>query len=760
MQSISLEPILSPLWLLAIAIGLLAMVLLGPSFSGVSPRKRFSLSMVRTLSIFVVLTLLVRPGCVTRVEKQQTAVLLLMMDFSRSMELAHKPGGMSRWEKMRQMVAQSANKLEALRDQNIVVRLLGYDNQVNALDVASMAEALTAQQPSGAETDIGSSLDEGIKSVRGQRLMGVILAGDGVQNVLDPRVELARSVERLVDVQVPLYTVPFGPVADTGQFADISIENMPDNFTGFVKNQQNIRVTFRARGFTNQNIPVQLVVTDQSGEETIVETKSISVERENQTGQIDLRYTPTEPGNYRLSVRVPPQPREVSSRNNELSAFMTVYDGGLRVLYLHGDFSPEAKFIRWALGSSGDIELISRPILSRNRGNWPLNLESTFSDEKYDVFILGNVDSRALYRRGVNEGNMRALVRAVENGRGLIMLGGYQSFGPGMYHQTPLRDLLPIQMDVAERQDPDGPIETRLHLDRPMSLMPTGPHYLLRLNADDEVDAVWRNLPKLPGANKFRGVKGTAQVLLESEFGQPILVGHNVGGRVLAFAGDATWQWYLAGFREAHKRFWRQVVLWLAFRDGLTNDNVWINLPQRRFEPGGLVEFSVGAKTAAGDTIDDAQFQAELTSVDGNKTPIAMTRSEGKSWAQIPRELVKEPGLYTITVAANRDGESIGQSSAQFMVFDRDREKANPAGDPAQLARMAQATREFGGRMIRPEEFGTLIDDISNNPPDLKIVVPKKWRLGDTLFDGLIVLFVFVGLLTTEWFLRKKWGLV
>ena len=94
------------------------------------------------------------------------------------------------------------------------------------------------------------------------------------------------------------------------------------------------------------------------------------------------------------------------------------------------------------------------------------------------------------------------------------------------------------------------------------------------------------------------------------------------------------------------------------------------------------------------------------------------------------------------------------------MVYDRDKEKSNPAGDADQLARMSSRTKAWGGRLMRPQEFGALLDSILANPPDMKISVPRKWQLGDSLVDGLVFLFTFVGSLTAEWLLRKRWGLV
>jgi hypothetical protein len=126
----------------------------------------------------------------------------------------------------------------------------------------------------------------------------------------------------------------------------------------------------------------------------------------------------------------------------------------------------------------------------------------------------------------------------------------------------------------------------------------------------------------------------------------------------------------------------------------------------------------------------------------------------------LPREAIARAGIYSLRVEGKKGGETLGQSEVEFVVFDQDREKATPAADPQLLARMADQTKEFGGKALVPEELGALLDQLLANPPDMKTVVPKRWQLGSTSLDGSIFLLLFAGLMTTEWALRKKWGLV
>ena len=97
--------------------------------------------------------------------------------------------------------------------------------------------------------------------------------------------------------------------------------------------------------------------------------------------------------------------------------------------------------------------------------------------------------------------------------------------------------------------------------------------------------------------------------------------------------------------------------------------------------------------------------------------------------------------------------------------MDRDREKSNPAANPDQIIRLANETKEFGGRALLDSErlsesLGELLDELIANPPTTKIEVPVTWRLGQTFNDATTFLCLFVGMLVIEWWLRKKWGMV
>ncbi len=755
----TLQPILHPWVLLGIAVVLVGALLIRPAFQTATARRVFWLRLMRFGMIGFLMLAMLRPGCVKTVEKQQAAVLVMLCDISRSMQLAHRSETESRYEALSKMLAENWDNLKALNDRQILIKPFAFDSELQTLDFADGKIALP-QTANGGSSDIGSPLSVALLDNRSQRLAGAFVLSDGVQNVANPPIPIQQTIRDLIQSQTPLYTVPYGQEGNAGQFADVAIENMADQFSVFVKNKLTISATMRVRGYVNKNIPVKLIMESQNGIQKTVDTKSVLIEKDDQIVQVEMSVSPEEAGQFKLILQADEQPKEMVTRNNQLPAFLTVYDGGLRVLLITGNIGPEYRFLKNSLGASQDIEMDQMIIDPRNRGSWPLDLTNEFDADKYDAFIFNDVDSRVMHEKGRHEASLKKLAAAIESGKGFLMIGGNHSFGPGLYHSTPLASYLPIKMKWFEKQEFDTPRKDSFHIGGPLSIRPNTPHFLTNLSTASNEAAFWKQLPPMLGANRLNEPSDSARVLLESTSGDPLLVIDTFGGRIAALALDSTWLWYTHDFQDVHKRFWRQMILWLAGRDGLGDGNVRLNLPQRRFLQGGEVEFTATARSAAGDSIPDAFFNVTLKSPSGKEEKVTLIKRDGSTVGKIPSKKLVESGSYKLSAVASFGGKQIGDTTADFIVFDQDREKSNPLADPSGLARMANQTQKFGGKLVMPEDFGNVLDDILQRPMDLKIEVPQKWKLGDTFLDSILFLSMMVALLTTEWFMRKKWGMV
>ena len=318
---------------------------------------------------------------------------------------------------------------------------------------------------------------------------------------------------------------------------------------------------------------------------------------------------------------------------------------------------------------------------------------------------------------------------------------------------------MPIEIDRLEGADFAETELDLFFLPGPLPMVPTGPHPITRLTGAADNEAVWHRLPPLAWANKFAGVKESpgVRVLLETPQQQPLLVSGEYGdGRTLAFAGESTFLWPMHDFGKEHNRFWRQIILWLVGRDDLNRDDVWIKLDQRRFNPGSRVNIEAGAKTAAGDPLAEARLETSLVHPDGRREPLMLSPDD-----EVFRGKVQpvEPGQYAIETTAYEGARLVGSAKAEFLVFDRDVELSTPAADPDLMASLSAWTKQEGGRTVNPEELPKLLGEMADRPPEYE-ERQTRWKLGATGGDAWFALLALTGILSVEWYLRKRWGLV
>lgn len=733
---------------------LVALLMIRPQFQGLSPKRHWALTGIRFAVILLIALTLLRPTWVRTIKETQSALLVVMFDSSRSMTVPDASEGVPRWDAQLQALDALEGELSSLGD-DIDLAIYQFDEGARPVEFAE-GQIQVPGSPEGRYTDIGSSLAQVMQQNIGKRLAGVILLSDGAQRVYSPEVEMQQAARDLARLEAPLHTVTFGRSIDPSQARDVAVETLADHYTVFVKNELSVKSAIQVQGMANRPVPVQLVREDGQGQSTIVETKNITTTRPEETLDVEFKYAPQEPGQYKLSVVVPDQEGELVTKNNTLSAYLSVLEGGLRILYLEGRTvdRPEQKFLRQVVATSADMELDFRWIDHRRRDAWPVDLTAQLTEQVYDVYIIGDLDSQAL-----SQETLQALATEVENGKGLLMLGGFHSFGAGGYQQTVLRDVLPVEMSRLDRQDFGDPIRADIHLAGPLTMSVAQSHFLSALGVDEEGAPALNVLPPLAGANKVVGAKPRAMTVFETEAQQPLLVAGEYGlGRTLAFTADSTWQWIFAGKGNIHKRFWRQAILWLAKKDGLETRDVWVQLGQRRYVPGAPIQFTAGANSQSGEPLPGVTFETRLVAPDGTRTLIRTLPGEDVIEGSL--EAGQETGDYTIEVVARQGNTEVGTGRGRFFVFDQDLELSDPSARPSQLAALSAITGSVGGRTWTPEELPQLLREIKNRPPETEVEVQTKWTWPETTRDSWINLLLIVGLLGWEWYLRKRWSMV
>lgn len=178
----------------------------------------------------------------------------------------------------------------------------------------------------------------------------------------------------------------------------------------------------------------------------------------------------------------------------------------------------------------------------------------------YDLVVISDVGAnsflltRSVFNRSESEPNKLARLRAyVDNGGGLLMVGGYLSFSgvdaKAGYAQSPLGDILPVEaLQIDDRAEhPEGAAVSVLSAD----------HAAL-----GGVGTEW---PALLGYNRTRPTAG-GEILAEVN-DDPLVAVRTVGaGRTSAFTSDMSPHWAPPPFMEwaGYAPLWRALATWTA----------------------------------------------------------------------------------------------------------------------------------------------------------------------------------------------------
>jgi hypothetical protein len=754
--SVAFDPVGS--WAtLAIVTAALAAVLfaVGPDRSRVSPGRRLVLVLVRLAAFVALVACMTRPTIVATKKARQPGTVLVVVDDSESMTVADGLNGQTRWEELVAALAVARPAARALgAETSLDVALWRFGREAQAVPpVGDDPFPLAAWKPGpgAGETAIGAALDDCVRATAGKSIAGVIVMSDGAQHAYPPRDQPPQGVaRRLGDAGVPLWSVTFGQQRGAGQGRDAAVSNLAVSETVYLDNSVEVAGRVRLEGLADRDVVVKLLVEGAAGRMEEAARATVRGGRDSAEEPVRLAWTPRALGERKVALVIEPQEGETVTTNNELSTFVDVVDGGLRVLYLEGALRVEQRFLRRVLAASPDMQVDFQWIDSTRRDRWPIDLGRVL-DTDYDVFLIGDLDAAALRPQDLEK--MLGRVRA---GAGIGLLGGFHAFEAGGWASSALAPLVPFVADRLARQPFDEPVRPSLHIEGPLQLVPDarfGGVSILRLGqTDDETRAAWQLMPALEGANDLGRLVPEAKRLANTADGRPLLVAREYGtGRVAAFAADSTWRWAMQGAGERHRRFWRQFVLWLARQDGTESDSLWVRLGQRRIAPGMTIGCDAGVTKPDGTAAAEVELDAIAVSPGGQPRPVRLPR-RGAAFSGALSGFT-EPGDWKLVVKATQPGREPLERSTRFTVVRQDLELANPRANPLLMRQLAESTP---GGTRAPEELADIFDEIRNQPAAFETI--EQWSASP--WDTWPALMLLVGLLILEWILRKRFGLV
>ena len=423
--------------LIAVAVGALGLVLAwayGRARGKSTPRDRIVLTGVRVAILGLAGFALLRPTLLVSTAVPQKNAVAILIDDSRSMNIADVDG---------QTRAQVAQRLLGTRDSSLA-RALGERFQLRYYRFSSAAEPVpdgSAMTFTGGRTHLSAALDRARQDLSTVPLAGLVVITDGADNSASA---LAEPLLALKARNLPVYTIGVG----SSRFdRDIEITRVEIPHTALRGTAVVANVVVAQRGFAGRK--VKLLAEDAG---RIVASQEVTLSGDGEESPVRMRVVTSETGPRQLRFRIARENGELIADNNARDALVTVTDRAEKILYVEGEPRFELKFMRRAVSEDENLRLVALQRTADNKflrlgvedslelvAGFPKTREELFT---YRAVILGSVEAAFFTLE-----QLRMLADFVgERGGGLLMLGGRHAFAEGGYAETPLADVMPVEV--------------------------------------------------------------------------------------------------------------------------------------------------------------------------------------------------------------------------------------------------------------------------------------------------------------------------
>ena len=700
---------------------------------------------LQALLAAILLVLLWQPAVTIAELKPQQNIIAVLVDDSRSMAIPDE--GATR--QAQAVKALQGGLLKSLQ-RSFQTRLYRVDATPSRID---SLEQLQANAPS---TRLGDSLRQFSAETSDLPIGAVVLFTDGDDNTggID-----ADAIAALRARHIPVHTVGLGRERSE---RDIEIEDAEVAPRAMADSRLAAKITLQQRGFGGATI--NLMVRDVGANQVkTLAARAVTLAANGNQQTETLMFNIGGAGAHTLQITAVPATGETNTANNTVTRVVNASSDARHILYIEGEPRWEYKFIRQAEEDDRMVQIVSMDRTSPNKvyrqgisdskelaNGFPSRPEEIFP---YQGIIIGSVEAGYF-----TPGQQELIHEFVDRrGGGLLLLGGQFSLADGGWNASSLVDLLPTTLPTQT-----GTFHREADL-RPggnhttAELAPAGADSIITRLVDDPAANAekWKKLPFLmdyedPGTPK-PGAEVLANMITPEGRKQPLLVTENFGrGRTAIMATGGSWRWQMSSplGDTAHDLFWQQLLRWVVSD---TPGHVTASVPSLMLLDNGSVTLAAEVRDDQYNPSRDARVEAHILGPSGVSALVEMSPvpdSPGRfqaAWSA-PR-----PGAYLTEITAQRGGKEMGRDVLTFQRMDGVAESFHTEQNRALLERLASQT---GGQYWKAADLDKLPARV---PLSEAGVTMRETR---DLWDLPLVFLILVVLRFSEWWLRRKWGIV
>lgn len=553
----------------------------------------------------------------------------------------------------------------------------------------------------GKVTDLSKVFNELNDKFYNQNLGAIVLATDGIYN------QGSNPVFTAKDLGVPIYAIALG---DTSVQKDFVISKAISNKITFLGNEFPVRVEFNSALCLGENTELEILHNGKK-----LWSKKYTISEEQVFVEEDILLEATTVGIQQYQIRLKPVEGEISYVNNEKDIFIEVLDGRQEVLILYEGPHPDVKALQQSISQNENYKVTVTKSSDFDGNTEPYSLvvfhqvrQSRWMKElmKKDIPYLLFLDANS----NVGEFNSLQTGLSLKNTNGKV-----NQIGPIYSDAFPLFNLSETALERLEALPPI------------VSLF--GAYDLNKSNHSLFYQRIGSVTTKAPLLTFF----------------------YEENTKIGVFSGEGIWRWKMYEYQEykntdAFDEWVQKTIQFLSVKEDKSKFRVAI---EKNNSENDAIVFDAELYNENYELVNEPIVKLNLKNESDEVFNYEFNKSNNAYSLNIG---VMPSGKYSYSAITNFNDKELNESGV-FVVKPLQIEAENTVANHQLLVNL---TSKNNGKLFYPTQLDELKKEIVANKNIVPVIYENK-ELKE-LINLKFIFFLLIGLLSLEWFIRKRNG--
>jgi hypothetical protein len=670
----------------------------------ISTLSKFFLISLRTLSIFLFLTLLIFSYITYQKKTEEKPINVFLIDKSGSMALDKRAGES---EKSLDLIKKISNNISDNRF------FLFSDDIIKEIDIKDFSN-LHSENINDESTNLAKTLNTISKIFGDKKISTINIVSDGIFN---------DGGNPTYSMQFPDAIFNYFLIGDTIQKNDLSIKNILFNRTVYTESNTQILVEFNSYNY-DKDIKINLYEED-----ILIQEKKINVSNENTVYNCSFNIKSNSEGIKKYKVKIEKEQNEVTDKNNSEEFFIEFLNNKFKLLVLSGN-------------PSADYSYLNESIKRIN------NFEAKFFVQKApEIFYEGQLPA-------LDEFNLLILINFPTASTDLNFINRLND------------DLKNIKLPIFFISGSNTDYEKLKILDKYLPFTSTSKSgneektsVKLINDLPSEISTLFSfknvsgNLPEIfvPGIN-FALIPETQTLLYSNKLSKPVLITSiNNDRSSAALLAYNFYKWRLNNTNNNSRNFLGDLLtgIALSISEKEKNKKIYLNLEKQIYSP--FEQIRINGILNPGESSSNVSIKLQIYNSAFSKE-FETVRTSNNSFTSEIQNLKEDEYFVKGTLLQN--GIDVAYDIKKILIKESEIEYKNTKSDNSILNLLS---KNSGGELISELNLNEINKNIElKNEQDLNF---QKIAMKVFLNSSLLILLFLIVILTVEWFIRKRLNL-